>query len=46
MSRIEVRNLTVEYAEKNNRFTALEDVSFSVDSGEFVSVIGSGCGNN
>ena len=47
MSRIEVRNLTVEYAEKNNRFTALEDVSFSVDSGEFVSVIGSsGCGKS
>ena len=44
MSKIEIRNLTVEYTEKNHRFTALKDVSFSVETGEFVSVIGSsGC---
>ena len=47
MSKIEIRNLTVEYTEKNHRFTALKDVSFSVETGEFVSVIGSsGCGKS
>lgn len=47
MSKIEVKNLTVEYTEKNKSFTALQDVSFSVESGEFVSVIGSsGCGKS
>ena len=44
MSKIEIQNLTVDYTGKNNHFTALENVSFSVESGEFVSVIGSsGC---
>ena len=44
MSKIEIRNLTVDYTEKKNRFTALKDVSFSIEDGEFVSVIGSsGC---
>ena len=47
MSKIEIRNLTVDYTEKNSRFTALENVSFSVESGEFVSIIGSsGCGKS
>ncbi|MGN1129514.1 MAG: ABC transporter ATP-binding protein [Candidatus Flemingiibacterium sp.] len=47
MSKIEVQNLTVDYTEKNNRFTALKDVTFSVESGEFVSIIGSsGCGKS
>ena len=37
----------MEYKEKNGRFTALEDVSFSVEKGEFVSIIGSsGCGKS
>lgn len=47
MSKIEIQHLTVDYTEKNNRFTALKDVSFSVESGEFVSLIGSsGCGKS
>ena len=47
MSKIEIQNVTVDYTEKNKRFTALRDVSFSVEAGEFVSVIGSsGCGKS
>lgn len=47
MSKIEIQNLTMNYTERNSRFTALENVSFSVEAGEFVSVIGSsGCGKS
>lgn len=47
MSKIEIQNLTVDYTEKNRRFTALKNISFSVEAGEFVSVIGSsGCGKS
>jgi NitT/TauT family transport system ATP-binding protein len=47
LNKIDILNLTVDYTEKNSRFTALKDVSFSVNSGEFVSVIGSsGCGKS
>ena len=39
--------MTVDYTERNKSFTALKDVSFSVEAGEFVSVIGSsGCGKS
>ena len=47
MSKISIENVTVDYVEKNRTFTALKDVSFSVEDGEFVSVIGSsGCGKS
>ncbi|MDR2523696.1 MAG: ABC transporter ATP-binding protein [Synergistaceae bacterium] len=47
MKKIEVRDLTVDYGEREERFTALDGVSFSVKSGEFVSVVGSsGCGKS
>lgn len=47
MSKIEIQNLSVDYTERNKSFTALQDVSFSVEAGEFVSVIGSsGCGKS
>ena len=45
--KIEIKDLTVDYAEKNRRFTALEHVSFGVEDGEFVSIVGSsGCGKS
>lgn len=47
MSTIAIQNLTMNYAEKNKSFTALENVSFTINSGEFVSIIGSsGCGKS
>jgi NitT/TauT family transport system ATP-binding protein len=47
MSKIEVKNLYAEYEDKNGKFLALKDVSFSVKEGEFVSIIGSsGCGKS
>ncbi len=48
MSRgIEARGLTVVYADRGKPFKALDDVSFAIQPGEFVSVIGaSGCGKS
>jgi NitT/TauT family transport system ATP-binding protein len=47
LSKIEIKNLHAEYADKDGKFTALKDISFSVDGGEFVSIIGSsGCGKS
>ena len=46
-SKIEIRNLTVDYIEKKKNFTALKNVSFPINDGEFVSIIGaSGCGKS
>jgi NitT/TauT family transport system ATP-binding protein len=47
VNKIEVENLMVRYKDGNRLFTALEDVSFMVETGRFVSVIGSsGCGKS
>jgi NitT/TauT family transport system ATP-binding protein len=45
VAKIEVKNVDLLYKSRNQYFTALRDVSFSVAEGDFVSVIGpSGCG--
>jgi NitT/TauT family transport system ATP-binding protein len=45
MHQIELRNITLEYESDANPVTALQNVSFSVDSSEFLCVVGqSGCG--
>jgi NitT/TauT family transport system ATP-binding protein len=47
MSNISIDHVTLNYNEKHSEFTALQDVSFQVNNGEFVSVIGaSGCGKS
>jgi NitT/TauT family transport system ATP-binding protein len=44
---IEIENLTVQYKDGNKLITALENISFTVGKGQFVSVIGSsGCGKS
>jgi NitT/TauT family transport system ATP-binding protein len=47
MNKIDVENLTVRYKDGGRSFTALENISFAVKEGQFVSVIGSsGCGKS
>ncbi|MDR2717922.1 MAG: ABC transporter ATP-binding protein [Treponema sp.] len=47
MSKIDVNNVYAEYEDKNGKFLALKNISFSVGEGEFVSIIGSsGCGKS
>jgi NitT/TauT family transport system ATP-binding protein len=47
MRKIEVEDLTVRYKDGGLAFTALDNVSFAVEEGQFVSVIGSsGCGKS
>lgn len=41
MSLLEVKNLTKVYGEKSTLVRALDDVSFSVNEGEFVAIVGS-----
>src|SRR5690349_22419656 len=44
---IEGRRVTKRFPGKNGVFTAIEDVSFEIQGGEFVSLIGpSGCGKS
>ena len=44
---IAVNALTKRYAARTGTMSALEDISFSVDEGEFVAVVGpSGCGKS
>lgn len=47
MSKINLRNVTLRYEDKNGIYTAVKDISFMVGGGEFVSIIGpSGCGKS
>jgi len=44
---LEVENLTIQYGTRKGSLTAVSDVSFTIDSGEFFGVVGeSGCGKS
>ena len=47
MGKIDVNNLTVTFQDRNSVFTALDHVSFHIEEGEFVCLVGhSGCGKS
>lgn len=47
MAVLEVKNIEEKYQALNGEITALKDISFNVDKGEFISVVGpSGCGKS
>ena len=47
MSRINIRDLSVEYGTKNKSFKAVDRVNLDIKEGEFVSLLGaSGCGKS
>ncbi len=47
MGKIDLENITLDYLDNGTVFRALEGVSFSVQEGEFVTIIGSsGCGKS
>lgn len=47
MGKIEASHLTVTYEQNGSAFTALKDIDFTIEDGEFVCVVGhSGCGKS
>ena len=47
MKKLEVKHLSKNYHTINEEIEALKDISFSVDEGEFISIVGpSGCGKS
>jgi len=44
---VEVQNVGMKYQSLNGEITALQNINFSVQNGEFVSIVGpSGCGKS
>lgn len=44
---LRVENISKKYQAKNGEITALDNIKFSVNKGEFISIIGpSGCGKS
>ena len=44
---LKIKNISKMYQAKNGEIEALKDINFTVDNGEFVSIIGpSGCGKS
>ena len=47
MEILRVENIEEKYQAQNGEVTALENISFSMDKGEFMSIVGpSGCGKS
>lgn len=47
MGRLEIKNLTQTFAQKDTRLPVLDDLNFVVDEGQFVALLGpSGCGKS
>ena len=47
MRKLEVRNLTQTFAQKDTQLQVLDDLNFSIDEGQFVALLGpSGCGKS
>ena len=47
MSLLEIKNVNMNYHKQDGVTEALKDINFTVDNGEFISIIGpSGCGKS